>query len=782
MQMRFILGEAGTGKTRLSEWLARRAHEVGAVEVLEVIHTRARGRHEGLRGAFERTFRTWKLARGAVYDRLLGQLQALSDDDDQLWRADARALTEYLRPTDDDAVQVDGPRFRFASSRHRLEMLRRVLDRLTDRRPVLLRVDDLQWGPETMVLLEDLAGDADGPSSLFVVATVRSDLVAQDSSLNEQLERLCDRESSRRLSLEPLEKADQRQLLERLLPLEDQLAERLVDRAEGHPLFAVQLLGHWLEREDLVVGEEGFGVRADRQVALPETIHELWLERVGRLAERVAPETADRTIEALELAAALGREVDREEWERLLEAAGYRPPDDLSEQLVEAGLADATDVGWAFTHGLLVDALEQRAREAGRWQSHHRLCGRVLEARLEGEVPGPRQRLAEHWIAAGELERALEPLFDEMKIVGPRRDYEVLDRLYARRAELMDALGTPPSDIRRLEQRTERAIGLTDRGKLEEARSLLDQVWAELDGEEARLASRTAGGLHVVERIAGNLAEQTKWAHRSLEAAQRAEDDETLARANQIVAVCHLHAGDLDRAAERARRSLQVARRGGSRYGQVRALYCRATVAGWRREPSARMLHEQVRKESAEAGFVGTENFALIELGETHRFAGRLDEARRCYRRADRLARQLPHPMTSILARVNLAHIELRRGNVGRAEQLRQSARRLIDSTDAPGYGRGPMYLVRLGHSAGVGDRAQFEQRWERLESGWPEEWRLNRDAPWGLETAGEHAFDSGWSELARAVWTLARELWRELDNDEAADALEARMAEVFTE
>ncbi|MFB6375171.1 MAG: AAA family ATPase, partial [Bradymonadaceae bacterium] len=91
-------GDAGTGKTRLAQWLCRRAHETGAAVVLRASHTDSSGPDAGLREMIRRIYQTVGLSRGEIFERLAKQLPSLGSDD-TMRLTDTRGLTELLRPT-----------------------------------------------------------------------------------------------------------------------------------------------------------------------------------------------------------------------------------------------------------------------------------------------------------------------------------------------------------------------------------------------------------------------------------------------------------------------------------------------------------------------------------------------------------------------------------------------------------------------------------------------------------------------------------------------------------
>ena len=235
------------------------------------------------------------------------------------------------------------------------------------------------------------------------------------------------------------------------------LVEAVLARAGGNPLFSVQLVGDWISRGLLTHGPTGFALPPDASLELPDDMHALWQERLARLlAQHFAPAAAEAARQALELAAALGLEVDPQAWSRGCAIAGLRPPSGLVDLLIAQRLAVATGGGWAFVHGMLRESLEDLAAAAGRRAQHHRTCAAILRA-LHGEhAHGHAEELARHLIAAGDLAAAMQPLLDatyQMQLSG---QYERAERVLGEHATLADRLLLPQDDIGRLRGRMQR--------------------------------------------------------------------------------------------------------------------------------------------------------------------------------------------------------------------------------------------------------------------------------------------------------------------------------------
>jgi predicted ATPase len=144
--------------------------------------------------------------------------------------------------------------------------VRRLLETLATREPVVVVVDDLHWAEPTMLdLLEYVTAFAQAVP-ILVVGVARPEVVEIRPSLGMPGQR------STVLRLEPLSTPDAEQLVAALADEGTVTAdrrERLVDRAEGNPLFVEQMLA--MEAE------------SSGEVEVPPTIQALLAARIDRL-------------------------------------------------------------------------------------------------------------------------------------------------------------------------------------------------------------------------------------------------------------------------------------------------------------------------------------------------------------------------------------------------------------------------------------------------------------------------------------------------------------------
>jgi serine/threonine protein kinase len=148
-----IEGAPGVGKTRLVEWVAARGHELGAATVLRATHGELPAADHGLGRMLARHLR----CVGLEYDKALAHIQraleAQSVTDPYEWRGLATLA---------DGVGAGPGRVRFHDRVERYALIRRHLLRLSQERPVVVWLDDVQWGPDAVAFVRYMLAEQSG--------------------------------------------------------------------------------------------------------------------------------------------------------------------------------------------------------------------------------------------------------------------------------------------------------------------------------------------------------------------------------------------------------------------------------------------------------------------------------------------------------------------------------------------------------------------------------------------------------------------------------------------
>jgi len=644
-------GPAGRGKSRLAQWTRSLAAEVGAATGL---HTRfGRDRRTDLLEPIRRYLKTSDETSESLETRIAG----LWPDEAGAWTGLSRALTRQVRP----------------SARDERAMLGRWIASLGRDRAVVLWLDDAHWSADALAFAS-LA--AESPLPVLVICTIRSDDL-KDSNNSEAFEPLCAADGVSRISLEPLDVGAHAELVRDLLGLHPRLAGEVVARTAGNPLFAVQLVGDWVNRGVLEHTTGGFEVRAGASVHVPADVRALCQSRMSTLAEAAG----EAGLFAVELAATLGWEVQFAEWSAAATLASVELPADLVDELFSQRLARRIDGGWAFEHGLLREAVLDRSTASGRSRVYHHAAARMLQTRYGDAAPPG--RLGRHLAAAERHREALDPLARgawEARVIG---DHHGLSHHLQTYADSLAALGLAPDDPAAIRHRTLLAWQAVYDGKLQDAEDLAAAAVADCAGKDLPLIQGEAR--FIVAQVARSRGRPNEAIAGFLETLTLFESLRDERRSVACYRGLGAVARDLGRLDEAEKWYLKALDSDAIHHGHTwHALGAIAAVGG--RLPVARERLQRALAIQREHGSLTGTVEALNGLADIDRYQGDLEKAETGYRHA-LIELQRIGFYTAVTVRLNLTQVFLARGDadlaevevtIAEAEYRRQDDRRFI--------------------------------------------------------------------------------------------------------
>src|SRR5215210_5313412 len=326
-----VAGEAGVGKTRLAEEVAREA---------------------GSPVLWGRTIHAANAPYGPIVAALRGYLRSNPDG-----LADLGPLSAHLALT---LPELGDPPA--ATDRATLfEAIHCALRRVAESEHDLIVLDDLQWSDEaTLDLLAALAEPL-ARLPLLVVAAYRSEGLPRDHMLRRLRHELRRGGRLDEVSLDPLDPAETGKLLAQIL--EDSPAQSLIravhDRTQGVPFFVEELARALRMTNALTTGPRGLALAKAGEVPVPASIRDAVLIGVSELSEEARA--------AADAAAIAGEAFDLEL------VAGVSSADGLAE-LVERGLVREAGPGvGSFRHALTREALYADVPWVYRRAMHRRL-------------------------------------------------------------------------------------------------------------------------------------------------------------------------------------------------------------------------------------------------------------------------------------------------------------------------------------------------------------------------------------------------------------------------
>lgn len=688
-----LAGGFGVGKTRLVDWLAERAHEAGGLPVVRVTHSPQEGPEDGIGPALAAAIgadRQNPLATRAHAERWLRR-RGVTDPWE--WNAVA-ALLSPPPPDASGVVQLTTPAQRHA-------VARRLLERLAATRPVVLVIEDAQWGPDAVELARALLdAQALSPAAILVLLAVRHDAGAPPPGAEAALA-LGARPDALRLDVRPLTAPHLVQLVEGILGVSGALAARVRERAGGNPGFAVRLIGDWVERGLLLPDERGFQLRPGADVSLPDGLVAVGRERVERFCAGWGPR-ADDVRRALQLAAVLGTEVRRDEWLGACQAAAVSTPPELVARLVDAAFAEPREEGaWAFVdpvvHSAILAAIPPQAR-AGV----HLACAAALRALPA--VEGRAERLGRQLLAAGRKVEAADPLLDAARERLRRGEHDVALALLDERETGMREALLPPHDERWGQGDVLRARILTRLGRFQDALPPAERALA--GARRFRLLGLLPSALAVrgeVARGRGEPAAAIELLNEARDTYEAARDDAGLAEVLRTLGLLYRQLGDLTIAQRLLQQAQLLRMRARDPVGVADCLVARADCARRARHFDA-VTDLLAQAEAAYARRHHRPGEAEVRLvrGDLARVRGDLDGAIEHYRAALELQEAIgSHEVLAPLAGLAMA-LDLRE----RAVDARKVLTLALELAEAQGSHawRGVVHALALPVEAGAGD------------------------------------------------------------------------------
>jgi DNA-binding CsgD family transcriptional regulator/tetratricopeptide (TPR) repeat protein len=532
-----MAGDAGVGKTRLTEELATLARDKDALVLtgrcLDVTET-------GL------AYLPFAEALGQVPDREAavrahaGLATLFPEGALPAWPAPGSLVTGLALPVGTGEPPKGGRPEQDVGQLQIFDAVYGLLGDLAGRRPVVLVLEDLHWADaSTRRLLSFLCARLRG-QRLLVVGTYRADDLHRRHPLRPLLAELVRLPAVQRLELAPLNSADARAfvaaLAEERVP-EDAL-RRLAERSDGNAFFAEELLASYLEY--------GGG--------LPATLLDVLLSRVERLSQAAQ--------QVVRVASVAGRRVAHA---RLRAVAG------LDDVALEEALREAVqhyilipgDEAYAFRHALVREAVygdllpgervrlhaayarelvsEQDSRGAAAALAHHSMESHQLPQALAASVRAGDEagRLGAPAEALEHLERAL----DLWHVVAEADRPEGIDELsllrraswfagtsgdpersvaFARSA-VKHAGGVDPEQGAEVRRRLAKALSVVE-GRLDEAGEVIRQAWAMLADRPASYTKAWVLAVYaVIERCADRFDAAREWAELAVRTARAAD-------------------------------------------------------------------------------------------------------------------------------------------------------------------------------------------------------------------------------------------------------------------
>ena len=217
------------------------------------------------------------------------RLRDISPDDDV---ADRLALALGLTGVVEASAGSAGSDQSGSGAKEIAYAFRRLVEHVSAQKPVVLVFDDIHWAEPPLLDLIEYVATWTRDAPLLILAPSRPELVDNRPGWGSG------RMESNRINLQPLTEEESRALLGALLTVEDlpaELRQRVLDRAEGNPLFVEEVVRMLIE-EGVVVSRDGhwYATQEAANVRVPDSVEALIRARLDTLPppERVVLQAA----------------------------------------------------------------------------------------------------------------------------------------------------------------------------------------------------------------------------------------------------------------------------------------------------------------------------------------------------------------------------------------------------------------------------------------------------------------------------------------------------------
>ncbi|WP_195760727.1 helix-turn-helix transcriptional regulator [Agromyces kandeliae] len=575
------------------------------------------------------------------------------------------------------------------------------LDEQSDRRPLALVVDDVQWADRST--LDTLMYAVAGPASrrLAIVVTLRSGEVGLGHPLQRWLADVRRLPRTTELELGPLDRAGTAAQVQRLLGTlpHQSLIDDVHAHSRGNPYFTRLLVTG--------LAPDARAVPASFPADLSSAVLQSWYrlsEPTRQLATRLA--VGGRAMRADDLAAVVG------------DADVARTRSLLLEAVAEGTLDLLDDGGFWFHHPLNAEALEAALGADERREWHRRFADAIEADGGAAASVSSAVAVADHRYRAGEPEAAFDWALRAADAVrgaaGTGEELRLLRRAVDLRAQMPDAEPSMEDVLRRLRRAAEDAGATAE--ELEAVEMLLERIDEEVDPLRAaalrvrRMHLRFMRGLafpelpemeHAVRLASADIASpeyalalaelaQTERWHGSAAADEHATgalaharavgDPRALSFALTVASMNATFAGDIAAAAEFGEQAMPPALEARDWFGYVHAaLWAANATQSWATEAYAERIGA-CRRELESSGGPHAYLAWLSAVEANARLAGG------AWREADERLRVAlgsdPGPLGDVEARLTAARLAALQGQVHEAEaHLRRVEELVVDGS-----------------------------------------------------------------------------------------------------
>ncbi|MEW6536266.1 MAG: tetratricopeptide repeat protein [Candidatus Auribacterota bacterium] len=397
LQVVFVAGEAGVGKTRLVEEFLSRLNK-DKIQLLKgtcfdtKIPMPYQPFREALASFIERdTYFGYALLRSLSEALKIEVLKVIPNLDTK--RLGITSASMGLDPVQDEYRLFDG--------------IYQIMKKISQKGPLVLFLDDLQWADLASLELFSYIVRNGRNDRIMICITFRPEEIIDGNiergSMASVIHKLSRVHRLDRINVTPLSKNHVAEMLSTVFhphTCPKELIELVVNETEGNPFFIEELLKTLIENKDIKFEKNHLTIKPAETITLPSSVRDLVLDRIDKLPEELQ--------EILTIAATIGQEFSLPLLS-FITGKNEGHIQDILDNGMDANIIkedfSSAEEKFSFTHCKIREVLYYSLRESKRERLHMKIA-HALERLFHNELPNHYEDLAQHYYVTREKEKA----------------------------------------------------------------------------------------------------------------------------------------------------------------------------------------------------------------------------------------------------------------------------------------------------------------------------------------------------------------------------------------
>ena len=397
----FVSGDAGSGKTRLTNEFLKIAKKKGATVLSGWCISDAAAPYFPFVEAFSNYFspRQKKSEKNAnLTDEIMSNPG--SDGMEEL------GITAFL--TGMTTAEKSSMQPRMLSPQVWKDQLfaavSKTLDSIIARSPTVLFLEDIHWADSASLALLHYISRVMHSSKLLILATFRSeeltsDLEGHQRPLTETLRAMRREDLFREIQLHNLHQDSVSKIAENMIggAVHPSFAKKLADVSQGNPLFIVESLRMLTESKGIVSENNQWQLAVD-ELRIPSKVRDIILRRLAMLTY-----TQRRVLDA---ASVVGEKFDVDLLSMVLGQDSLDVMETLNIIAKSTSLVQIEESTYRFDHAKSRDAIYSEIPLPLRKGYHNKVAQKLEQVKRSGDIPF--SEIAHHYVQAGEKVKAVK--------------------------------------------------------------------------------------------------------------------------------------------------------------------------------------------------------------------------------------------------------------------------------------------------------------------------------------------------------------------------------------